>query len=141
MKTNKDKELLIEQLKKTPIIQIACEKVNVSRATFYRLKKRDKKFAEAVDEAIEQGSSLINDLAETQLLNAIRAGNLSAVTYWLGRRHPGFAAKVKFDGHIKHESEELTPEQQELVKRSLLQGHLLDEGASDEADIEASTDN
>lgn len=132
MKTNKDKELMIEQLKKTPIIQIACEKVGLSRATFYRLRAKDKKFAEACAEAIEQGSSLINDLAEAQLLNAIRAGNLSAVTYWLGRRHPGFAAKVKLDASVKSESEELTPEQIEQVKRSLLQGQLLEKGADSE---------
>jgi len=31
-----NKKALIEQLKKTPIVQICCEKVNIGRATYYR---------------------------------------------------------------------------------------------------------
>ena len=40
-----DKKAIIEQLKKTPIIQVTCEKLGVSRATFYRWKKNDDKFS------------------------------------------------------------------------------------------------
>jgi len=33
---SKNKEQLLEILKKTPIVQIACEKAGVGRATYYR---------------------------------------------------------------------------------------------------------
>jgi len=39
------KKLLIEQLKKTPIVQMACEKTGVARSTYYRWKKQNKTFA------------------------------------------------------------------------------------------------
>ena len=38
-KSDKLKEALLDQLKKTPIIQIACEKLNISRMSFCRFKK------------------------------------------------------------------------------------------------------
>lgn len=123
MKTNKDKKVLVEQLKKTPIIQVACEKTGVSRATYYRLIKRDSKFAEACTEAIEQGSAVINDLAEAALISAIQDRNMTAILYWLRMRHPAYAAKVKLD--IKHETEELTPEQARMVQQALLKAGLL----------------
>jgi len=123
MKTSKDKELLIEQLKKTPIIQVACEKVGLSRATFYRLRAKDKRFAEACAEAIEEGSAVINDLAEVQLISAIKDKNMTAVLYWLRMRHPAYASKINLD--IKHESEELTPEQAALVAKALRLANLL----------------
>ena len=40
----KEKELIIKQLKKTPIVQLACEKTGVGRATYYRWRKVDKRF-------------------------------------------------------------------------------------------------
>ena len=38
---SKNKEQLLEILKKTPIVQIACEKAGVGRATYYRWRKDD----------------------------------------------------------------------------------------------------
>jgi len=31
-----EQDLIIEQLKKTPIVQVACEKCGVGRSTYYR---------------------------------------------------------------------------------------------------------
>ena len=54
-KSDKNKDLFIEQLKKTPVVQIACEKLAISRASFYRWKVYDPAFAKAVDEAALEG--------------------------------------------------------------------------------------
>ena len=77
------KENLLQQLKKTPIVQVACEKVGISRATYYRWHKDDKEFAEAADQSLAEGSGLVNDMAESQLMTAIKNGNLTAVIFWL----------------------------------------------------------
>ena len=45
-----EKMLILEQLKKTPIVQIACEKVGVGRSTYYRWKKEDSKFSSSADD-------------------------------------------------------------------------------------------
>ena len=125
MKTSKQKQLILEQLKKTPIIQVATEKVGVARSSFYRWKASDPKFAAAVDEAIDQGVSLMNEYAESMLISAIKDQNLTAVFYWLNHRHPAYETRVRVDGRIKHQTEELTPEQAALVERALKNAGLL----------------
>lgn len=125
MKTAKQKQLVLEQLRKTPIIQVATEKVGIARSTFYRWKVQDTDFAVAVDEAVDQGVSLMNEYAESMLISAIKDRNLTAVFYWLNHRHPAYETRVKVDGRIKHQTEELTPEQTILVERALKNAGLL----------------
>lgn len=125
MKTTKQKQLLLEQLKKTPIVQVAAERVGIARSTFYRWKTEDPDFAVAADEAVDQGVSLMNEYAESMLISAIKDRNLTAVFYWLNHRHPAYETRVKVDGRIKHQTEELTPEQSALVERALKNAGLL----------------
>jgi len=111
------KKDLIEQLRKTPIIQFACEKMGGARATFYRWKKQDKEFADDVENAVNEGSQLINDMAESQLITAIRNSNLTAIIFWLKNHHKGYAPKLEVttkDGDIP-----LTDEQKEQIRKSL----------------------
>ena len=115
----KEKELLLEQLKKTPIVQIACEKLGVGRATYYRWRKEDSKFTEDADIAIEDGNKLINDMAESQLMSAIRDKNMTAIIYWLNHHHPAYATKMEITAKLKHDNEQLTPEQETLVIKAL----------------------
>lgn len=114
-----NKELLLEQLKKTPIVQVACEKVSVSRATYYRWRNDDEDFAKLADEAISEGNLLVNDMAESQLMSAIRDKNLTAIIFWLKHHHPSYATKVEVTARLKQDDEQLTPEQEALVMRAL----------------------
>lgn len=125
MKTLKTKELLIEQLKKTPIIQIACEKTGVGRATYYRWKKDDQDFSQKADEALSEGSSLVSDIAESQLMSAIKDKNLTAIIFWLKHHHPAYATKVEVNASLKADNETLTPEQEALVTKALKLASLL----------------
>lgn len=120
------KTLLIEQLKKTPIVQIACEKVGIGRATYYRWKKEDEDFAKLADEAILEGNLLVNDLAESQLISAIKNNNLGAIVFWLKHHHSNYATKVEISGSLKHQNEILTPEQEALVQKALELASLAD---------------
>lgn len=134
MKTDRNKELLIEQLKKTPIIQVSCEKVGIGRATFYRWKQEDQDFATRADEALAEGSSLVNDVAESQLMSAIRDKNLTAIIFWLKHHHPSYATKVEVTARLKADNEVLTPEQEALVTKALKLASLIpnfQEGGND----------
>ena len=113
----KEKLAILEQLKKTPIIQVACERVGVARATFYRWRKDDKPFNESVEIAVEQGLNLINDMAESQLLSAIKEKNMSAIMFWLRSHHSAYKTKVELT--TKHLDRELTPEEKELIKQAI----------------------
>ncbi len=112
-----DKKAIIEQLKKTPIIQVTCEKLGVSRATFYRWKKNDEKFAEEVDLALQEGSQLINDMAESQLITAIKNGNLTGIIFWLKNHHKNYSPKLEVT--TKNTEIPLNDEQKEIIRQSL----------------------
>ena len=112
------KELLLEQLKKTPIVQIACDKVGLSRVSFYNWKKKDKEFSKQVDDALLDGRSLVNDLADSQLINAVKDRNITAIVAWIKHNHPSYKTKVEIEGRV-NVIEELTSEQKELVRKAL----------------------
>ena len=117
-KSDELKNAIIEQLRKTPIIQIACEKLNISRMSFYRWKNEDEEFARKIDEALLDGHLLVNDLAESQLISAIKDRNMSAVMSWLKHHHPSYRTKVHIEGTV-NTIQELSDEQKELVRKAL----------------------
>lgn len=118
MKSRQDKQLLLSQLRKTPVVQVACEKTNIGRASYYRWRKDDPDFAQSADEALSEGSSLVNDMAESQLVSAIKDKNITAIIFWLKHHHPTYATKVEVTARLKQD-EALTPEQEELVMKAL----------------------
>lgn len=114
----KDKEKFLEILEKSPVVQIACERSGVSKATFYRWKDTDKEFTSKVEAALHEGNSLISDIAIAQLITAIKTNNLGAIKFWLTNHHPDYANKL----HVTAEVEEkfiFTPEFEEQVRKSL----------------------
>jgi len=116
-KTDQTKKLLLEQLRKTPIVEAACQKINISRMTFYRWKADNKEFAKEADEAVRDGQKLVNDLAESQLIGAVKDRNLPAIMYWLRNHHPDYANKLRIEHAL--DDEELTPEQEAVVREAL----------------------
>ncbi len=117
-KSDQLKEAILEQLRKTPIIQIVCEKLNISRMSFYRWKTEDEEFARKIDEALLDGQLLVNDLAESQLISAIKDRNMSAVMSWLKHHHPSYRTRVQIEGTV-NTIQELSDEQKELVRKAL----------------------
>jgi len=119
VRIKKQKEDLIEQLKKNPVIQIACEKLDIGRATHYRWYADDKEYARGVDTAISEGVTFIAEFAESQLLNAVRNGEPWAVSMALKAVHPRYRNKVELTGTVNHTNLELSPEDEELLRQAL----------------------
>ena len=71
------------------------------------------------EEAIFEGIKLINDMAESQLLSAIRDGNMTAIIYWLKSHHSSYATKVEIMQVASKASENLTKKQKEVIRRAL----------------------
>lgn len=112
------KKRFLEILRKTPIIQLACERSGISRASLYRWKKDNPDFAQEVDEAIIEGCGMITDIAESQLLQAIKERNITAVMFWLKHHHRAYASKLELSGKLAID-DSLTPEQEETVRQAL----------------------
>src|SRR5581483_6839146 len=117
-RTIRQRAAFLEQLKKTPVVQLAAEKVGTGRTTVYNWRERDKKFADAMDVALEEGKHLVNDVAESQLMAAIRERNMTAIIFWLKHHHPGYTTKVEINATIKDEYE-LTSEQKAVIREAL----------------------
>ena len=117
LRQTKEKRTIIEQLKKTPIIQVACERSGVGRATFYRWREQDKKFDEDVKEALSEGEIFINELSETQVISLIKDKEWSAISFWLRNHHPKYTQRIEIT--TKQSQEELTPEQETIVREAL----------------------
>lgn len=136
----KDKKKLITQLHKMPIVEVACKNLNLPRATYYRWRQADAKFAADCDEAIEQSSGMVSDMAESQLISAIKERNMTAIIFWLKHHHPRYTARLLLEGRIRHETEILSPEQEDLVMRALIMAGLLPKQTTKAPDKEDSDD-
>ncbi|MEI6553579.1 MAG: hypothetical protein WCO09_03355 [bacterium] len=117
--TKKNKKLFLDQLEKSMIIQIACEKTGISKSTIYRWRESDKEFDNAVEDAIREGISFVNGIAETQLVNAIKDRNMTGITLWLKTHHPSYKTKIEVSGEIKNVRDELTEEEAEIIAQAL----------------------
>lgn len=95
LETEKQKKALIEQLKKTPIVQTACTRADVGRATYYKWRAQDRVFARVAERAIEFSRFSINDVAESRLLQLVQSDNLTAIIFWLKHNHPQYAPSNK----------------------------------------------
>ena len=115
---DKDKEKLLGELRKTPVVHVACKLSGVSKATFYRWKSEDPAFSVEADAALGDGKELVSDIAISQLISAIKDKNLGAIKFWLASHHPDYKAKVEIGGTLSV-SQELTSEQEALVSQAL----------------------
>jgi len=82
MRTQNEKNKFIEELKEIPIVSVVCKRTGIAKSTFYRWMK-DSVFNEKVQDAEEVGRFNVTDIAEGQLISAMRKGEKWAIQYWL----------------------------------------------------------
>ncbi|MCL5006678.1 MAG: hypothetical protein M1153_00815 [Patescibacteria group bacterium] len=117
-RTEKDKQSLAEALKEMPIVQFACRKAGVSRATYYRWRQEDKEFRRESDDALNQGYEYINDMGESQVIALIKEKKLPAITLWLKHHHPRYGAQAR-QYVPPSEEDDLTAEEERMVLEAL----------------------
>ena len=117
MKKNKFQDQFLDELRKVPIIQVACEKTGLSRNSVYRWKRQDKTFAKKMDEALAEGVALVNDMSESQLLTLIKEKSYSAISFWLRHRNDNYKDKIEIT--TREDNQELTPSQAKIVRQAL----------------------
>lgn len=117
--TEKQKKALVEQLQKTPIVQLACERTGVGRSTYYQWRAKDKVFARAAERALEAGQFLVNDMAESRLMALIKADNLTAIIFWLKHNHPKYAAVNRLIHEHEIVTNRMSTEERVLAERMI----------------------
>lgn len=83
MKTKDDKKKFLDELEKTPFVLHASKKVGIDKATIYRWRKKDKKFAKEMDQALSIGIASVCDIAEGQLTKMINQGDFKSIKFFL----------------------------------------------------------
>ncbi|MEI6042526.1 MAG: phBC6A51 family helix-turn-helix protein [bacterium] len=119
--TKKDKDRLLGHIRSIPIIEVACKKSNIARATYYRWRNEDPEFLRDSEQAIEDGIELINDMTESQLIGLIKDKKFQAVQFWLRHNHQRFLLKEKEHSLLKPRKEiPLSKEQEKTLKSALV---------------------
>lgn len=125
MKKDRFQDQFLDELRKVPIVQVACEKTGLSRNSVYQWRKKDGEFAKSMDRAIKDGIAFVNDMSESQLMAQIKQGNLAAVRLWLTHNHERYARRVK----VEHSTSDptLSDEQKQVIKQALSLSALTNE--------------
>jgi len=84
IKVDKIKKALIESLKQGAFITTACDKVGISRDSFYDWYHKDKKFRDEVDKALTSRIKIVEDVLFKKALE----GNVTAIIFFLCNRDP-----------------------------------------------------
>jgi hypothetical protein len=104
-RTAKDKERFLDELSKTPNVEVTCKKVGVSRATYYRWRNEDQTFYEDAEANLKLSRNAMNDLVEWKLLDNVKKGQQPAITYYLSHNHQTYKSKYTFQEQFAIEIE------------------------------------
>jgi hypothetical protein len=77
------KQKLLDEISKFGNIYLACLRVGISRADYYRWIKEDKNFKENAEDAVRVGRENFIDICEGSLIKNVKNGNQRAVEYGL----------------------------------------------------------
>jgi hypothetical protein len=113
-----EKTALLDILKEMPIIQVACKKAGVSRATYYRWRNEDQEFAQASTSALKEGVDFINDMSESQIIQLIKEKRLPAIALWLKHNNPRYGGK-SVSRTPPSALATLTPDETKLFRKAL----------------------
>jgi hypothetical protein len=119
MNTKDNKRELLEQLRKTPVVEIACIKAGIGHTTYYDWRKNDPEFAKEADEALHTGKNFVSDVAEGNLIAKVKQGHFQSLLLWLRTHREEYGNKLEIRGQILHTREELTEEEAKLLRKSL----------------------
>lgn len=84
------KQLIIDTLRETPLINYAVKKVGIARTTFYRWMKVDKVFQINVNGALQEGHKCMIEFAESALFKKIKEGHFGSIRFYLENNHGNY---------------------------------------------------
>lgn len=91
----KMRDFLVELEASLGIVSLACQKMRISRRTYYNWKKKDSWFREVSDEIRRFKKPELDDIAEHGLMKLILSGNTAAIIFYLKTRHPDYMHHVR----------------------------------------------
>lgn len=105
----KTKKKLLDEIQKFGNVSSSCLKAGVDKATYYRWKKKNKKFSTEADEAEILGRGGISDIAEHGLLINIKNGNQRAIEYALNHNSERYKQKTDTNVYMNYKKDSSLP--------------------------------
>lgn len=94
MSTPNDKKRFLEALRTSHMVLPTCRKTQISKSKYYRWRQQDSKFAKAADAAIQEAIDIVNDVADSTIVNGVRDQDRDYTKFWLSHRHPAYAERL-----------------------------------------------
>ncbi len=90
-----DKKRFLEALRTNHMVLPACRKTGISKSKYYRWRQQDHKFAKVADEAMQEAIDIVNDVADSTIVNGVKDQDRDYTKFWLSHRHPAYAEQLK----------------------------------------------
>ncbi len=119
IRQSKQKQALLEQMRRTPTIEQSAQKVGISRMTVHRWVKANRRFALDVEESLRAGREFVSDVAETQMFNLISQGKSEMIKFFLAHNNARYRDKLELSGIVSTKDEPLTAKQKALIRQAL----------------------
>jgi len=127
---------LLEELERTPLVQIACDKIGISRNTFYRWMKESPELYKQVNESLSLGTGLVNDVAVSNVLSGIKSKDPMYTKFWLERKHPDFRRPyiLKIDSDDLLQYNRMLSEKEQVIRIEKEARDLADKPSKEKAE-------
>lgn len=112
------KKELLKELEKTGNIYFACQKLGISRATFYRW-MQDKQFKKDATRSINLGRESSCDIAEYALIKGAKEGKIENIKYYLVHNSKRYKPKKSDKFIIEHKTSQKTPQEPQKTLEDL----------------------
>ena len=122
--TREMRDMILETLRKTPIVETTCQKTGISKMTFSRWRRQNPKFNAQVEEALLEGRSRMNDVAENIILAGLAADDVPSAKFFLTHNNPRYANKLELSGMLETKDESLTKEEKALLREAFKRSSL-----------------
>lgn len=116
------KRVFLESVAKMGIVEIACQKTGISRATFNRWKADDVEFRRQVMDAMNKGSEIMDDVVESKFIQLIQQGEIQAILFYLKYRHHKYNARGAIQKMLMDQADDeliVTEDEQKRIDAAL----------------------
>lgn len=86
---------MVEYLERTPVVESACSKLGIARSTHYRWMESEPEYKNDIERALQQGRSVVDDVAESHLISGVKNGQIGAVKFWLANNNDRYKRSVQ----------------------------------------------
>lgn len=128
-----DKQRLLEELEKNPVVRVACSRANLGKDFYYEHRRLDPEFRARAEAALQEGRDLMADAAESQLFKKVKEGDRTSIIFTLKNlRRSTYSDRIVYE----RREDALTPERERQIAEAAMNWSVVDEDFEEYEDSE-----